>query len=359
MRQALSRGGLVSLQRAIGSCSIGMVLSLVGTLFAQELPTFERPVWRAVEPFSNICGVRLLSDGRAIVCDATERTVVMLGSNGRREFSIGRWGGGPGEYQQPGGLLRMPGDTTWLVDRTLRRFLVIGPDGSLGRTVAFPPESQTVPVFRGTDRDGHVFFQPFWFPLEPGDGSRVPILRWFPGMESSDTIAHVLGPAPKVQVDGPSSARTNNFFVMPFTPQDDWGVFADGSVVVVRVEGYFLEIVESGGVIRRGPDVPFQAVRVTAADQRARGQGIVEYPKTKPPFPPGATRLDGERIWVLRNAPANAPTVPWDVFDRRGRRIETVSIARDLRVVAFGTRLVYAIRTDEDGLEWLEAFPRS
>lgn len=85
----------------------------------------------------------------------------------------------------------------------------------------------------------------------------------------------------------------------------------------------------------------------------------MEYPETNPPFSAGAIRVEGQRVWVRRNASSGARTVPWDVFDRWGKRIETVMIAKDLRIVAFDPRLVYGIRTDEDGLEWLEGFPRS
>lgn len=350
--------------RCKASNGIGQVVALslcvvaAPSVVAQEVPTLDRPEWRAVEPFSATCGIRLLSGGRVIVCDAAEQAVVLVGADGNRAFTIGRSGGGPGEYRQPSGLLRMPGDTTWLVDRALRRFLVIGPDGTPGRTVPFPPEAQTVPVFRGTDQAGRILFQPFWFPLKPGGGSLVPILRWVPGMESGDTIAHVLGPAPKVEVEGTSTARTNSFLIMPFTPQDEWAVLVDGTVVIARVDGYSLDVILPDGTVRHGPRIPFQPVRVNAGDRGENSGDNVEYPATKPPFSAGALRVDGQRIWVRRNTLADAPTVPWDMFDLWGKRIGTVMIAKDLRLVAFGPRLVYGIRTDEDGLEWLEGFSR-
>ena len=44
--------------------------------------------------------------------------------------TLGRVGGGPGEYQQPDAVFPLPGDSTLLVDIGRTYLTVIGPDGT-------------------------------------------------------------------------------------------------------------------------------------------------------------------------------------------------------------------------------------
>src|SRR5688500_2183971 len=107
------------------------------SLFAAQEPpvrTISKLDIEYAEPFSCIGGLRELSNGRVIVGDPREKTLALIDLRSGTVTKIGREGQGPSEWGVPGNLLAAAGDTTLLWDQGNRRFLVIHPDGSPGRT---------------------------------------------------------------------------------------------------------------------------------------------------------------------------------------------------------------------------------
>jgi hypothetical protein len=63
---------------------------------------------------------------------------VVFDAAGRVIGSIGRAGGGPGEFRSAFNAMPLPGDSVILFDATLSRATVVGPDLSAGRSISLP-----------------------------------------------------------------------------------------------------------------------------------------------------------------------------------------------------------------------------
>jgi hypothetical protein len=382
-----------------------LLLSAVPSLPAQQPTPLGRPVAEFEEPFSRVAGIRELADGRVIVADPREKQVQFLDFQRQTARTISREGSGPGEYAMPTALFAMPNDQTLLVDLLNRRFLMIGPDGTPGETIA--PPSVTPPAGggggpaamigglvnpRGVDGQGRLYFQDMGFRMDGPAPDSVPVLRWAPGQTRVDTAAWVKGP-PTTMTTTPAGAAGGGGGGMRFTmgtslvwaPQEGWAVTGDGRVARVQPDPYRVVWYDASRRGSAGPTVPYSPIRVTDADKRAYieqqaanpptmivmgggGGASVQRPQmpeptfaeTKPAFT-GTTSVlaspDGE-VWVLRTRPANDHTPVYDVFDSSGRLARKVSLARGSRVVGFGRQSVYVVRTDEDDLEFLQKFAR-
>ena len=157
---------------------------------------------------------------------------------------------------------------------------------------------------------------------------------------------------------------------MPMTPQDDWGVGADGTLVLVRSDGYFLEIRRPDGSIVRGPSQDIDLFRPSAEDKLAnleagaasslgismtvnngerqmslmRGGGRggepdinqSEWPSRMPAFRPGSTAVapDG-RIFVGRSVHAGEPAL-FDIFNSSGELVGQTEFSPNTSIVGFG-----------------------
>jgi hypothetical protein len=308
---------------------------------------------------------------------------------------VGRNGQGPGEYQFPGELLPYRADTTLLADRVSRRFLTIAPDGKLGATVPFPEAIQGLGDPRGTDRQGRVYFQGSPFPSggpEQLDGDKLPdsvaVLRWDRSTGKIDSVARVKVAALKMQVSGGPNSRMVMMRPQPFTPADEWAVAPDGRVAVARVGDFHVEWIGGAG-LARGLPVRYDRVKVGDADKEqylsnmrnsknritiSRGGGPgrgpevkapepdaseFEWPDYKPPFPARSALMAPEgQLWLPRSTSARDSTPILDVFDSQGRLTARVALPPGRRVVGIGAGTLYAIRTDGDGLQWLERYRR-
>ena len=92
----------------------------------------------------------------------------------------------------------------------------------------------------------------------------------------------------------------------------------------------------------------------------AGGQGreIDRYtwPDRMPPIYGGRLPVDPSgRAWVRRHVKAGAVST-YDVFDREGRRVGTVTLDPGKRVIGFGTGVVYVVAYDEFDLNYLERY---
>ena len=65
--------------------------------------------------------------------------------------------------------------------------------------------------------------------------------------------------------------------------------------------------------------------------------------------------LDGN-LWVTRVGAFGAKTSVVDVFDASGKLVRRVMFPATHRLAGFGKGTVYLVRTDNDGLQWVERY---
>jgi hypothetical protein len=352
--------------------------------------------------FSSVAGLRELSDGRVMVSDRLGQALMIVNMDAGTADTIGRMGGGPGEYSSPSRLYPWRGDSTIVLDLGNTRFTPVGTKGGFGISTPLMSqdgESMRLIMPEGTDRHGSVYYQARSFGARPGaPGDDAPdsalIVRWNPATGRTDTVAAVGLPERKIQRSGGNVAMMS----IPFSASDDWAVSWDGDVGVARGSGFRVEWREMDGGTKAGPDVPYDALEITQEDKDAwlearanpsgggmfitvqtgggggsdvraapppRGARMVgpqiadeDWPDVKPPFPPSAVSVTPNgHLWVERHV-AHGQSSEYDVFDSDGERVRTVMLPEASRVAGFGDGVVYVARTDEYDLQWLERYTR-
>jgi len=354
------------------------------------------------EAFSSISGLRELPDGRVMVSDRLGKALILVNLAAGSADTIGRVGGGPGEYNLPAGLFPWRGDSTVLVDMGNTRFTPVGADGGFGISQPLmrqDGEMMSLIMPEGTDRHGNIYYQARDLGLPRGGGVSMSgesdsalIVRWNLDTDAIDTVATVGLPERKVEGGGGAVLVGT----IPFSPSDDWAAGWDGDVVVARAVGFRVEWNSLEGQLVSGTQISDAPVPITQADKDAwleeranpragvfitMGEGPgsggaraapspsaarfvgpqvdeSDWPEVKPPFPPNAVSVtpDGE-AWVRRNTVLGEPA-RYDVFDRNGKRIRTVVLPENSVVAGFGGHVLYVARTDEYDLQWLEQFTR-
>ncbi len=368
-------------------------------LQAQTATKLTKPDASFPEPFTQVSGLRELPNGKVIVADMRDKVVQLLDFRAGTQVKVGREGQGPGEYALPASLIAMPNGETWVNDLMGRRFLAVDAEGKAGRTIPHPGSGPGGVVVTGpgatADAAGNLYLPASPFNLNsPGAASpdSLAIHRWKPEQTTFDTVAWYIGPRASVQASGGGnnrSIRVTTGSGKAFTPQEVWGVAADGSVARVIPSPYrviWYPAASNKGVA--GPTQPYTPIKVTDADRdeenerrkrtvptmiaiggggRGAGRpsslpalGPEDFEPTKPPFVgQGAVLVAPEgEIWVRRTGPAGQKEISYDVFDRTGKLARKVSMSGDRQVVGFGKGAVYVVRTDDDDLQHLERFAR-
>jgi hypothetical protein len=352
----------------------------------------EKPDAEFQESFDQIGALRELPGGKVLLVDLGPKALLLADFKTGQQTPIGRNGQGPGEYQFPGELIPYLGDSTLLVDRVSRRLLTVSPDGKLGKTVPFPEGMLGLAQPKGADRKGRIYFQasPFGGPGDGDAAATIPdsaaVVRWDRATNRLDTLTRVKIPATKVQRSGTSNARVVMVRPQPYAPQDEWAASPDGRIAVARVGDYHVEWL--GDRPARGAPVGYDRVRVGDGDRDeymaaikntrnritvvnggpGRGQELrppepkvddFEWPEYKPPFRARSALVspDGQ-LWVQRYTQARDSVPVFDVFDASGNLSGRVYLPKGRQVVGLGDGTLYAVRTDADGLQWLERYRR-
>lgn len=382
--------------RLVRPCGVAaLALALPAGLAAQGRVAEQRldkPDAEFQESFDQVTALRELPGGKVLLVDLGPKALIMADFKSGTQTTIGRNGQGPGEYQFPGALIPYPGDSTLLVDLVSRRLLTVSADGKLGKTIPYPDAIQGLAQPKGADRQGRIYLQGSAFRVGDGDGSgaipdSAPVVRWDRATNRLDTLIKVKIPATKVQRTGTSNARVVMMRPQPFAPQDEWVVTTDGRVGIARVADYHVEWI--GDRPAKGPPVAIQPIKVGDGDKQAfmdaiknsrnritinnggpgrGGQEIkppepsadeFDWPEYKPPFRGRSAVASPEgQMWVQRSATASDSVPAFDVFDASGNLTRRVFLPKGRQLVGLGNGTVYAVRTDEDGLQWLERYRR-
>jgi hypothetical protein len=329
------------------------------------------------EQLSQVRGFRELSDGRVIVTDQTERKIVMFDFTRRTTTHLGREGDGPGEYGSATDLLPTANDTTLLSDarRSLNAYTIITPDGKLGNTITLP-DSIAISYVYDVDRSGRIYLPKTIYasgPQQSGADS-TPLLRVDLRRGRVDTATFL-----RVAKRGAPGVLPN-----PYNQRDQWAVAPDGSIAIVNVDNYSVTWIAPDGRRKIGAPIPYDRIPVTQKDQdefrslarRVQGIGVSSggsgtppaptqnsgFPANKPPFfGNDAVHVapNGE-LWVRRAQPLTDSRPLHDIINSEGRRIATIRLPAETKLLELGAHGIYLARWDQDDLIHIEryAYPR-
>ncbi|MGE0441377.1 MAG: hypothetical protein AB7L66_04375 [Gemmatimonadales bacterium] len=353
------------------------------------------PVIRVGQPdatlrteFSDIRGVREIPGGRVVVVDYRDQRVV-VGDFVRGDVTVtARTGSGPAEVRLPMSLVPLPGDSLIVADYGNQRLLVLDPAGRPARTI--PGDRPGQLGVRGLDRAGGWYYTiPGWVERDqalPNDSVRL--VRWEPASGSERRVATVQGDRMRSDIRKPS--RVPRIPTVGYARRDGWLPAADG-LWIVRGDNYRVEWHPTNKPAVLGPAYGIETQPVTPQDRIAYvkefnatsptsgrgedgGMGFspgmseaetasmaagTEFAATHPDFYPGRLHLDAEgQLWVGVVTP-RARTARYDRFDATGRRTGSLALPADRRIAAFGRGVFYAIRTSDDGLQYVERYALS
>jgi hypothetical protein len=362
---------------------------------AQRPQRLGDPIATFAEPFSNITGLRELSDGRVLLADQLERHVSFIDFASGDVQQIGREGQGPGEYATPSGLIPLPNDQSLLVDFGNMRLTRVEANGRLTDTWPMMRGDGTFIRPAGSDQQGRLYFSTAGVMImrrggdggvaEPSDSAAVQ--RWDPTTDVVDTVGMVKTPQTSVTTRPMSSGGMSfsGAMMQPFASADAWGVAPDGRVAIARSAPYRLDWFH-GSDATQGAPVDYQPIRITQAEKEAwadrqaeqgatmrirgtdgnRSQSFqmprpnideIEFPEFKPPFEGRSIRITPwSEVWVERTTAHDATSIQYDVFDSQGRRVKQIQLPEGRELVGFGREAVYVVRTDADDLQWLEKY---
>ncbi len=366
--------------------ALWLMLSAMLTPAYAQVIRLDRPDALLDEPFSFVRGVRELSDGRLLVADWIENRVVIADFATQDVRQVMREGPGPQEVRLPTAIHRLRGDSSLLVDEGNNRLHVLGPDGrSVRSLVTDVPGRGGV---RGMDAAGaYLHAIPSWAegPNALPDDS-VRLVRWVPGAAGDGRVLAVVQ-GTRYRKDR-SPAMQPRMPLVGFASQDAWVVTPSGALVIVRATPYRVEVHPPGRAPVLGPPIPVTTRAVTLEDRKrfmrefaagspvsgrgpdgsmgrgpevpeaeiVRMVGTAEWAERFPPFDASSVlaAADG-RVWV------GAPVIPgvpvrYDVFDGGGRRVLQVELRAGRRVTHVGTRGVYVVASDDDGIQTLERY---
>lgn len=326
---------------------------------------------------AQVAGVRELANGHLLISDAGAPAILVVDPATGAVRKLGREGRGPNEFGKPGGIYYdADGTTSFVMDRSQPRVLVVDKTGVLigMRSIeqrGVRSASDGVDPMR-VDAALHTYFVDRAAAFRANAGGSVdslPLFRFDVARQHGDTAAKLFFTKPTVIS---TKDRTTMSRTPVFSPADGWAVVPDGSVAVIRATPYRVDWFSPRGESTIGTAIAYTPVGVTDADREALAKNDAprvsggrprapttmggaaftpDFAKVKPPFEPNAIIISPDgRVWVGRYMPANAKQVVYDVFDRRGARVDRVAFPSRSHVVGFGPNAVFVAELDDDDL---------
>ncbi len=297
-------------------------------------------------------GVRM-ADGRVIVADGDSRSLRIHAADGAPLASVGRAGGGPGEFRGISSLSRWPGDSLLAWDIQQRRLTLFDDQGNLGRTFALAT-STDVPFgnVQGVFADGSMLTTGFVAGGGPEPGrsrSQAPVHRFRRDGTLETTYPFMTGGEAFFDVFDGGFSVTAALFARSATPHVGQALLveADNERFELRLRatsGELQRIVRRGGVTPAiTPELRAAVVEHTLAalpndETRERRRPALEsmpVPERLPAF--GRVHVDRlDHVWVEEYAPIPGERSTWWVFASDGALVARATMPQRVTVLEVG-----------------------
>jgi hypothetical protein len=334
------------------------------------------------EIFGEIAALAVDTAGDIYVYDGQVPALRKYAPDGRYLRTLGRKGGGPGEYaKSDGGLAVLRDGRVVLRDPGNARFTVYAPDGTY--LTSWPMRGGTytsVPVIAAGDGG---FYTPVFSRDEP-----MRLVHYAPDGTPGDSLAppnrRVESATVTARVTGASQTWT-----VPFTATAPWVFHPDGYFVSAVTDEYAIDLLRPNDRVLRLTK-PAQPVPATADERAAEERRVTDamrqldpswrwngppIPKTKPIIAGLYAGGDG-RIWVAlhqpgvrvpdeelepgtagaRPAPQFREPVVFDVFEKDGRYLGRVRAPTRFSTwpdPVFRGDLVWSTESDAAGVQYV------
>jgi hypothetical protein len=283
--------------------SVAVLAVVASPALAQQRPAIRQlgaVSAKSAETFSNVAGVRALTNGAVLVNDVSGRRVLMF-DPALSKFTIvadstsataNAYGG------RFGSLFAYRGDSSIFADPSSVSMLIIDPSGKVARVVAIPraEDAQTIGSPTGNasfDASGRLIYRAglrFGGPGAggtrtiiggPGGGAgglpQIPeppdsafVLRVDLATRKLDTLGVIRTPKIKLETRTDDQGRISiSSLINPLPVVDDWTVTSDGAVAFVRGKDYHVDFVNADGTKISAAKVPFDWQRLTDEDKVA------------------------------------------------------------------------------------------
>jgi hypothetical protein len=298
--------------------------------------------------------------GRIWILEGQALEIRVFNADGSFVRTIGREGGGPGEFTYPLQVQVGPDGNMWVTDPQNNRLSVLDTAGTYLEGLQMPGGFIIMPWPGGFDANG-FYYSPVPLPSE-GDDFRLGLVRYDAAFEPVDTLDVPTDPVDREYFE---IRREDTFWrtSIPFTGSFDWRLAPSGTLWGMLTDEYRLVELTADGDTLRTITRAFTPLPVTDADlERAREQlesfvrngGNVDWSKI-PSAKPATEELyfdDDGNTWVRVVTAHEDRGRVFDVFDASGRYLSRVqadfAVARFPPPIFRGD-LMYAVT--EDALE--------
>lgn len=324
-------------------------------------------------PFQVVSAFRA-ADGRIVVASAGTGELRIYGADGGHQRTIGRKGGGPGEFARLFWAGRWRGDSIAAWDAQLARLSVFDASGMFARALTPRAQLGIFPQVHAVLSDGSVVLAAGMDPARAGamsSGVRrdsVTFVVMGPDGALRDTLGYFPGTEQYLMIP------PNGGFVMhplPFGRATATAAQGDRFAVATG-DAYELALYEPGHGLREVLRAPRERPRVTEADvrryretmvtmgadafaRRQREQFLrdVPYPERMPAL--AAVLPDGRGNWWIQDPPTAAEPV-WNLVGGNGRHLGRLRTPDRLIVKEIGPDWLLGVYLDENDVEHVRLY---
>lgn len=309
--------------------------------------------------FGQVAGVAVDAEDRIHVLDRQAKEIRTFGPDGAHIRTVGRDGGGPGEFRDPIGLVLSPDDGLWVVDARNARYAVFALDGEYRTAHRRNLSGYVMPWNGGFGRDGRFHEKTVY---RDSEALHHVVIRMDSALEPADTLQFPSYDADQLELVTESSRMSAS---VPFasTQQRVWD--PRGFLWSVITGDYTLTQISPDGdtlrVIRRG----LEPVPVTAEEREDAIEGLEWFtrqggrldpsriPSEKPPIASFHVADDGH-LWARLTPAADEEGARYDVFDPEGRYLGEVRSETSLGSAPdFRGDHIYGVVSDSLGVAYV------
>lgn len=307
-----------------------------------------------------------LPTGRIAVANEGSREIRVFGPNGAHVVTFGREGDGPGEFQRPYRLWRLPGDSILVFDSSHQRFSRFDATGSFGGSVTLEPLYANAPDIVSVDDGFLVAHHDFQLAEQGMKDQDLYAIRHAPDGVVADTLGRYgygqLGPA------GPPELHFVSGPVFQAHTAIGGGA---GAVYVGRGEEREVEVLSPDGSLTALYRWTGGSREVTDEEVAERERSVREdSPRfadamLDPDIPiadrfPALSALEvdaGGSLWIRRyRRPTWEGPQPTIVLDSDGAFVCHGAIPEGMRLFEIGDDYLLGMERDELGVEYVRMY---